>query len=308
MKIILLFFCLFCCSVSFGQETSFKVLAVKGNVTFKVYGTDDLVKLKTGMSVNKSGEFRTGNGDYVALNHSTGKLYEITRSGVFKTDMIEKQLMNRKTIAGKYSAFIYDQLKNTSSGSSKSMQMLGAVVRARPDFLQVILPNTTNIMDEPLTVKWEKVQDSCTYFIRLFNEEGRTILMHSNDSSSFTINLSDLKLIHGKSYKLLVYCDGKSKAVSDTFCFKMAAKRLQNTVSDSIKTITADVKNPEMAIQKILCALIYHRNGFNIDAMTMFEEALVTAGDVDEFKNLYIRFLLDTGLSEFAHSKFLSKL
>lgn len=278
---------------SFAQNNVFKVLGVKGDVSV------DGAPLKVGMSIGANQSVSVGESAYLGMAHSTGKTLEIKKAGKFKVSELEGQLSSgSSSLAGKYASFVLEEL-TASNDDAKSVQRVktGSVTRATPGAYsaQFAMPRNSNVADGThITIKWFAEDHPADQPVKVvFRNAFRDVIMEQTvTGNSITLDLSSPELADQKAL-LYAVMNAEGKQITEEFVLR----KLKGKEAEDVQGTLAELPNDDSSISQIIRAQFFEEKDLIGNAIYAYEKAIGLA-DVEEYRNLYERFLLRQGLSK----------
>lgn len=282
------------CSLVFGQDYAFRVLAVKGSNEVK--SGDTWQPLKTGATLRSADELKLVENAYVGLVSSKGKPKEIKEAGNYKVSSLESEVdKGGSSVLTKYTDFILSS--NSAEAKKNRLSATGAVHRgAESAAIQVMLPPNqhSGVFNHTAVISWDDKTPG-PYVVTLRNMFDDVLAKVETAENSIEVDLGDSK--YATENAILVEVSSKSdpKLVSQQHLIKKLTSSDQEKVKKSLNEIIGEVSEPT-ALNKLLLAGFYEESNLFIDAIAAYEEAIKLAPDVPYYKEAYDEFLLRHGL------------
>lgn len=282
-----LFFILFAtCGYSQTQDYAFKVLVNKGKNELK--SGNSWQQLKVGLSLKSADELKISENSYLGLVHISGKAVELKQSGNYKVMDLAAKVNGGSSVLNKYTDFIL----SSATSPKNRLAATGAVDRGT-DNIQVYLPKAEEavVYNNKVIIQWDNETAPGPYVIifkSMFDDELNKLEAPNN---SITIDLSDQNFANEDN----ILVEVSSKSNKNKISNKYTLKKLSKADKERIKNSLSEIANPtaeENALNKLLVAGFYEQNNLLIDAATAYQEAIMLAPDVPQYKEAYNDFLL----------------
>lgn len=279
----------------FAQDDSFTVLSFSGKVSFLNSGKK-FNQIQTGDRIEKNGKIKLEKNSYTALMHKDGRTLEINTSGTYNhTNLIELLTKNNQTISQNFSKFVLAELTK-SSGQKKDMKTFAAVVRVRPNFIETAVPSYTKIFENEFKFSWYKSAETKKYIFNLISPSNAVIYMKLIADTSININLSSMDIVKDACYRWFVYDADNYSVSSDTNCIIVMPSYQCKSISDSITQLEKALTAKDSPLNELFIASYLESNDLNSAALEHYNNAIMFAPDVEQYKEIIINFLLKNKL------------
>lgn len=295
-------------SMGFSQTYVFKVLANKGENTYK-NADSEWAPLKTGQSLNSGDELKLSNDAYLGLMHNTGKTLEVKSPGTHTVSSLATSLKNKNSsVASKYADFVLNKMTQSDGETDyrKSLNATGAVDRALSNnaSIQLMAHSSSEIVNSEVVIRWnepkqqEGTEEELTYelkFMNLFDEE---ILSEETQKTSYMLNMNEapFKDLDAKFVKVKVSVKGKD-LVSDEYAITVKPEDEAVEIKQTLSSLKTEV-DEETAMNNMVLAAFYEENNLLLDALTAYERAIQLAPEVEVFQTAYANFLIRNGFGK----------
>lgn len=306
-KLKTLFAFVFAVLISYGvsaQDYTFKVTSVKGDA--KVDGT----ALRVGSKI-QSGTITVGAGSLLNIVHKSGKPLNVSKSGSYKTDVLDKACSAKPgSLSEKYAAYVLKELTagDDSGIGAKNQSKTGSVERtvtfASMKFMKPATKDAkkkTIVYRDKFTMQWypnEKASEKnmiedeskiVGYKFIVMSLMGEQLAVIETTEPSVTIDMTDEKFAKQQALKHQVIAlgsDGEEWS-SDPYVIQPLANDQAVEVSQDLKALAAD----NSALSKLIVAKYFEERGLVANALYAYEEAVKLSDSNDMYKGMYQAFL-----------------
>jgi len=288
-KIILLILSVFFLGyLATAQNFQFKVLASKGENQLS-HSSQVYTTLRTGMTLNDSDMIKVSQDGYVGLFHVSGKTLELVGKKTVKVSTLSDQLKSSSSSLSKsYADFVINKLAGEEE-NAENLEATGAVTRAGDSQLNVYMPENAELLNNEAIVSWNKVDDAATYVVTLRNLFDEEILRKETTDNTIKLNLSDPDAFNQRLVIFNVNVKGEELKSAD-----YGIQRVNDKDAELLKSTLSQIKNEnniDNSLGQILLASFYEKNNLMLDALTSYQKARELAPDVEDFDEMYKRFL-----------------
>lgn len=279
----------FCTSMIFGQEYTFKVLVNKGKNEVK--SGPDWEPIKVGASLKSPDEVKISENAYLGLIHVSGKPLEIKHAGNYKVIDLSAKVGKGSSVLNKYTDFI---LSNNTE-KRNTMAATGAVHRGFGDVKVFLPPSASYVFGDSISIAWESDKSAAPPYIitftTLFGVELDTIETSANTVS---VNLNDSKFANENDIIVRV----RSKAVnkeSEGYILRKFGRADKERISASFSDIATETET-QTALNSLIRASFFEQNKLLADAVTAYQKAINLEPEVVAYRESYDDFLIRNGL------------
>ena len=275
-----------------AQQYSFKVLTFWGKVDYRTSSTQSWKKVQTGESLKIDYEVRLDKNSYVALMFNDGRTMEIKDEGIFEINDLEQNMKHSKiSVTQKFANFVAQEIIMDKS-EKKDMKTFAAVVRVKPNHIDVAIPSFTSVLDPVIDFSWYSYPSTEQYIFSILNSSGTTIFMDLVDDTTYTIDMDKLKLNRGTVFKWYVFDADYPKIVSDTNAVNVISFDNRALILDTLQMLNEEIESNETPLSVLSLCSFFERNNLNVEALNQFSKAILLAPESEEYKNLFAKFLL----------------
>ncbi len=275
-----------------AQQYSFKVLTFWGKVDYRTSSTQSWKKVQTGESLKIDYEVRLDKNSYVALMFNDGRTMEIKDEGIFEINDLEQNMKHSKiSVTQKFANFVAQEIIMDKS-EKKDMKTFAAVVRVKPNHIDVAIPSFTSVLDPVIDFSWYSYPSTEQYIFSILNSSGTTIFMDLVDDTTYTIDMDKLKLNRGTVFKWYVFDADYPKIVSDTNDVNVISFDNRALILDTLQMLNEEIESNETPLSVLSLCSFFERNNLNVEALNQFSKAILLAPESEEYKNLFAKFLL----------------
>ncbi|WP_299255738.1 hypothetical protein [uncultured Cytophaga sp.] len=307
MKRLSLLLVLFITSfLSFAQDEIFKVLITKGANKVIVSSSTTPQDLIVGKKIYGTDKIVVASGAYLGLSHKSGKTIELKTAGTYEVSKLVEQVSSQNaSVSSKYVNYIAGQMtadnEDLAANRYKHMAVTGSVERST-DKIKPFAPSQAVVLDELIILKWNKVKVgkdvANTYVVTFMNMFDETIVEKETTDTQLVIDLSKLNFKIEKNIVWTVKVKESPTVKSDKYNLQY--------VSDDTKAVELhdqfiDLKNElpeETALNKLLYASFFADHKLTLNAMAYYEEAIAIEPEVEIFKILYGKYLIESGIAK----------
>jgi archaeosine-15-forming tRNA-guanine transglycosylase len=308
MKKITLLIVLFATSIlSYAQDEIFKVLITKG--ANKVVTTTAIQQdLIVGKKIFGTDKIVVATGGYLGLSHKSGKTIELKNPGTYEVSKLVEQVSSQNaSVSAKYVNYVAGQMtannEDLAANRYKHMAVTGSVERAT-DKIKPFAPSQAVVLDELIIIKWNKVKvgkdgaAAKTYVVTFMNMFDEALAVKETSDTQLVVDLSKLNLKKEKNIVWTVHVKEYPTVKSDKYNLQYVSDEKKAVELHDQFTSLKNELSEETALNKLLLASFCADNKLTLNAMEYYEEAIALEPEVDEFKILYGKYLIDSGIAK----------
>lgn len=332
MKPFMVFILLLLCSSLTWSQNSFKVIAVRGNVS-----TQRTAKLTIGQQVSVSDKITIASGGYLGLVHTNGRTVELKAAGSYPVrDLDAAATKKGGSVRSKFANYVVNELTETKDPivfqdqHRANMRVTGAVERATGDQVNAldtvanavgglgeaqhlasvayasvassatilaIMPRTTRLMSDTVMFSWHADPKSTEYRVRIIGRNGKTIVERTTRDTTMQLDLAAIGLAAGE------LCHWHVERASDASLHSQEYGLFRLVGADRAATqavlddVQADLVDPTAAVSHLILASACEDQGLIYDAYQHFTMAVQAGPDVKNYKRMFAEFLRRQGLN-----------
>lgn len=292
-KLLAFAFGLVLCGYSaYSQDYVFKVLANKGENTYKSASGSSWEALKTGTKLESGDVIKTSSGCYLALIHSSGKPLEIKEAKEYKVDDLSSQVGGESGIVGKYANFVASKMtpEEREENRKKYASVTGATERGFEQ-IKVFMKTTSDVYNNEAIIRWGAQPNAQTYELTLMDMFDDVIMVTETNNNYYKVNLDDERLKDNEIIIVSVRVKGDEGSSSGYYSIQKVSDADAQQYKSDLESLTSslDLNSP---INNLILAEFYEQNNLYLDALTSYETAIQKSPDVDYFKEAYTEFLM----------------
>lgn len=307
MKKLSLLIVIFATSIlSFAQDEIFKVLITKGSNKAIVASSTTPQDLIVGKKLYTSDKIVVGTGGYLGLSHKSGKTIELKTAGTYEVaKLVEQVTTQNASVSAKYVTYVAGQMtannEDLAANRYKHMAVTGSVER-KTDKIKPLAPTQAMVLDELVILKWNLVKVNnepakmyVVTFTNMFDEE---LLVKETSDTQLVVDLAKLSLKTEKNIVWSVKVKEAPSVHSDKYNLQYVSDEKKAVeLHDQFAALKSELSE-ETALNKLLLASFCADNKLTLNAMEYYEEAIALEPEVDEFKVIYGKYLVDSGLAK----------
>lgn len=307
MKKLSLLIVIFATSIlSFAQDEIFKVLITKGSNKAIVVSSTTPQDLIVGKKLYTSDKIVVGTGGYLGLSHKSGKTIELKTAGTYEVaKLVEQVTTQNASVSAKYVTYVAGQMtannEDLAANRYKHMAVTGSVER-KTDKIKPLAPTQAMVLDELVILKWNLVKVNnepakmyVVTFTNMFDEE---LLVKETSDTQLVVDLAKLSLKTEKNIVWSVKVKEAPSVHSDKYNLQYVSDEKKAVeLHDQFAALKSELSE-ETALNKLLLASFCADNKLTLNAMEYYEEAIALEPEVDEFKVIYGKYLVDSGLAK----------
>ena len=286
--------------VSLQAAYEFKVNTVKGTV--KVNNNGNWKTCKKGDQLNKSDQLKLEKGSYINLIHSNGNPIEVSKSGKYSIAKLAAKAGTKKSeVTKKFTKFIMDELSESddllsSNDFNENMSSLGAVERAAlsPKQINAKFPRSSYTVNNEVEFSWYASEGTTNYTFFIKSPDDEIIFTKEVSSTMINVDLAKAGVKQGECYFWGIKSGDKS---SEEFCIYRMDDNEASEFTSSKEMLMNEI-DVNSSIGQLTLASFYKDQKLVSEAKTAFEKAIELAPDVDNFKAIYAKYLIDMGLND----------
>jgi hypothetical protein len=291
-KLFALAFGLVLCSYSaFSQDYVFKVLANKGENTYKTASGSSWEALKTGTKLESGDVVKTSGSCYLALLHSSGKPLELKEAKEYKIDDLSSQMSGGESgIISKYANYVASKMtpEERESNRKKYASVTGATERGFEQ-IKVYMKSTADVYNTSAIIRWKPQANAENYELTLKDMFDDVIMVSETSDNHFKVDFTDERLQDKELVIINVSVKGDKASNSGDYGIQKVSTDASNRYKGDLDAMALD---PGIAINNLILAEFYEQNNLLLDALTSYEIAIQKSPDVDYFKDAYTEFLM----------------
>lgn len=279
-----------------GQSYVFRVLASKGNISYK--SGSAWAPVKTGITFKSGDELKVTEDAYLGLVHSSGRTWELKAPGTYNVnDLAAKLNASNSSVASKYADFVMSKMSESDDvdimkQAKKYQNVTGAVERAAAtSHVNVLIPESVEVLNDEPIIKWEEAAENGTYIVSFTNYFEDELLVQEVKEPFVKLNLNDQKLADEPLIVVKVKLKENDKITSSTHKIKRLDPENAHIIGKELNELKADLQE-ESSLNYLIIASFYEQNNLLLDALTNYEKAVKLSPDVDHFKFAYQQFLM----------------
>jgi hypothetical protein len=307
MKKLSLLIVIFATSIlSFAQDEIFKVLITKGSNKAIVASSTTPQDLIVGKKLYTSDKIVVGTGGYLGLSHKSGKTIELKTAGTYEVaKLVEQVTTQNASVSSKYVTYVAGQMtannEDLAANRYKHMAVTGSVER-KTDKIKPLAPTQAMVLDELVILKWNLVkvnnEPAKMYVITFTNMFDEELLVKETSDTQLVVDLAKLNLKTEKNIVWSVKVKEAPSIHSDKYNLQYVSdEKKAAELHDQFAALKSELSQ-ETALNKLLLASFCADNKLTLNAMEYYEEAIALEPEVDEFKVIYGKYLVDSGLAK----------
>lgn len=308
MKKLSLLIVIFATSIlSFAQDEIFKVLITKGSNKAIVASSTTPQDLIVGKKLYATDKVVVGTGGYLGLSHKSGKTIELKTAGTYEVAKLVEQVNTQNaSVSSKYVNYVAGQMtannEDLAANRYKHMAVTGSVERAGTDKIKPIAPKQATILDELAILKWNLIkinnEPAKVYVVTFTNMFDEELLVKETSDTQLVVDLAKLNLKTEKNIVWYVKVKEAPSIRSDKFNLQYVTDDKKAVeLHNQFTALKSELSEPT-ALNKLLLASFCAENKLTLNAMEYYEEAIALEPEVDEFKVIYGKYLVDSGLAK----------
>lgn len=269
-----------------AQDYTFKVLISKGQNEIRT--GNDWRPVKVGASLNSVDELRVSQNGYLGLVHHSGKPLEVKDAGQHKVMELSAKVKGGSSVLNKYTDFILSA--RTEKGTN--LTATGAVHRGTGD-IKVFLPKPQQavVYNDNVSIAWAKEPKTQVYLVQFNSMFGDELDKFEVSDTTLSINLNGPKFVNEDNIVVTVRSKDDMRIVSDDFVLKKLSAGDKTRLASALSGIS-DLSNEKNALNMLYMASFYEENALLIDASTAYQQAILLAPQVPDFRQAYDDFVI----------------
>lgn len=308
MKKISLLIVIFATSIlSFAQDEIFKVLITKGSNKAIVVSSTIPQDLIVGKKLYATDKVVVATGGYLGLSHKSGKTIELKTPGTYEVaKLVEQVTTQNASVSSKYVTYVAGQMtannEDLAANRYKHMAVTGSVERDI-DKIKPMVPKQAVVLDELIIIKWNLIkinnEPAKMYVITFTNIFGEELLVKETSDTQLVVDLAKLSLKSEKNILYSIKVKAAPSICSNSYNLQYVSdEKKAIELHDQFSALKSELSE-QNALNKLLLASFCADNKLTLNAMEYYEEAIALEPEVDEFKVIYGKYLVDSGLAKF---------
>src|SRR3990172_5932209 len=139
------------------------------------------------------------------------------------------------------------------------MKTFAAVVRVKPNHIDVAIPSFTSVLDPVIDFSWYSYPSSEKYIFSILSSENTAIFMDLVDDTSYTLDIAKLKLYKEMVYKWYIFDADNPKIVSDTNAVNVLSNENRALILDTLQMLKEEIKSNETPLTVLSLCTFYER-------------------------------------------------
>lgn len=313
IKITVLFFTIMTLVIS-QSFAEVKVIAKKGNVSYKNSSKKDWIGLKFNDMLKEEDQIKIGKKSFVLLYFENQKTIELSKPGNFSLMELKKSITKSSVLSNQCAVFLMSRLScsrtptdNKLEGRAKSSPgliersvVLDCVPRMKEskfkssDLHHLVLnyPKTSYIIEPETEFSWTSVPEIKEYIFRLIDSDGEIVISKKTNDNKIVIKLSELKVKPGNCYFWEV---STGEEVSDSYCISFMSVDDLKKLNDSAQLVLNENPDLSPAAKEFIVAGFYAEKNIVSEAMKHFRQSIKLEPMADGFKAIYANYLSQQG-------------
>jgi LEA14-like dessication related protein len=290
-------------SVLTGQaQELFRVMATKGgSQVAKTAAAADKKNIVTGQKLYNDESLTIPAGAYLALVHKSGKTIELKQAGSFNVnDISAKVSANNVTFTQKYSEYVLNELTkgdkaDINADHKKHMNVTGSVERdvKLNELVKLYLPSKSELLSSQSSISWGPVKDAKGYDVKFTNMFEEVLYSASTADTSYSFDLSTMKLGTEKSILVTVSVKDNAKVISSQHFINIVEGPKAADIKSKETKLKEELGNDQTSpLNALLLASFYDQNNLFLDAATNYQRAIKLEPGVTEYATAYNDFLI----------------
>ena len=284
----------------FAQDTVFSVLAVNGTCMIqRGANPDEFVRVESKIKIYQHDKIIvTGSSSYIGLVAPSGKVAEITKSGVFATeDLMAELVTGNVSLANEYTRLMVSNLTSEKFDQAKyNMYAGGSIDRSSGEkSIQIFLPANTKISDEASLISWDSKKSISNYQVSITNLYEEVVFSANTVEKSLMIDFSSIDLLPGHVYRVQVSEVGNPSNKSNEVALQVPTRSDLAKFQTDLKMLQTEVPK-NSAIGDMVMATYLEEQGLFLQAIPYYRSAINKEPKIVEYKHAYDVFLYKIGL------------
>lgn len=288
-----------------SADYQFNVMASKGDVQIFAKSSKSWAKLSTGAKIQSNEKIKIGSNSYLGLVHKSGKTIELKQSGEFTTEQLATKTNTAKSsVAQKLGNYIVNQLNDTKSQNDyrEGMETTGAVERSMDKMtadpsnatIELNSPRKICLKSNKIQLSWKEVPKAKSYKLLIRDRFDREIYSSDLKTTSVTLDANELKLEKDTFYFWHVVLSNDANVKSPDCTFSVLSNSQIEKINKDVAELKNELGDETSALNKIVIGNYYEMNNLYEDAHKFYKDAADTNPEVNEYKEIYQRFLKRT--------------
>ena len=181
------------------------------------------------------------------------------------------------------------------------MAVTGSVERGTNKIKPITLKQAM-VLDELAIFKWNLIKinnvPAKTYVVTFTNMFGEELLVKETSDTQLVVDLAQLSIKTEKNIVWSVKVKESPTIQSDNYSLQYISDEKKAVDLHNQFTALKSELYEKTALNKLLLASFCAENKLTLNAMEYYEEAIALEPEVDEFKVIYGKYLIDSGLAK----------
>lgn len=282
-----LFFILLCGSIqAFGQDDTFKVIVQAGHAEVKLNSV--WLQLKNGTLLKLSDEIKLGEGAYVGLRHSSGRVLEFTKAGHYNLPNLEPKLKTRlepklTSCCGlDFIISVDSSLIQKKKLSPKKPSDMNSIILFKP-----VDDKFSYVYGDRIVIDWNDLNKISPYIVVLRSLFSNELTRIETNNTFVSIDLTSELLAKENQIFIQIISKNSTQNHSDERLIKRLSLSDRKNVMEKLGL--EPFSDEEKAINKYAMAFFFENEGLLLDAITFYQAAILLQPIYHE---VYLEFLI----------------
>ncbi|UXP31037.1 hypothetical protein N6H18_11820 [Reichenbachiella agarivorans] len=279
-----------------AQTFEFRVLANKGVNKLQKSDNSAPTFLRTGIKMNEGDALIVGTNAYIGLMHKSGQTLEIKNMGnVTVADLQSRLAKSDNTASNRYAKAVLT--KSTTGSQDVNGNYREAVHRSNSTAITLMIPQTVQVFNPDVVLRWNSVGDQAYYIISVKNIFDEEIYSAETEKTHLNINLNDENLANEELITVKVIVKDNPELFSPSYGIERLPSEEQARIQNELDAVKAEIPY-DSPLSKLILASFFEENNLILDAIKQYEDIIEGSPEIEDFQVLYGEFLINNGLSK----------
>lgn len=275
-----------------AEDYTFKVLAFDGAVSYKERDTGRWLPVDVGTRLSDHAVVKIAAHSYLGLVHASGKTYTLQK-GTYEIERLAGKFRNMSTgVATKYADLFIEKTKTNVTAQPEDTER-GVEERK----LKMLLPSSVDVFSPEVILRWEdKEAIDQNYEVVFKNMFDEVVMVRETEGTRLVLNFEEEKIAQERLLIVSVHKKNQKSLQSIDYGIKQMTEEEAELIEEELEELKLELTGQEAILDMLILASFYEQNNLLADALTIYEEVIARAPEVEAFRTAYDQFVFRNGL------------
>lgn len=293
---------LLCSCLALGKDFVFSVISIKGTVEIQKNNSRKWEPIKIASKIGNNDKVRISNNSTVNLAHSSGKTLQVDAPDEYTTAQLTSQLPSGGgSVGAKLAKSVLEDMSKSdnllSKGNKRKITSVTGAGERGLTYIKVNSSKKVHYLSPDISFTWFKTEGVAEYKLFITDINDTPVYTTASKDTNLKINADSIGLKRNLYYFWYVAVSDDPAKKSDNISFMVLSETNISVIHDSLEMIKREINAEESAFQQVVLAKFYENNYLIPYAARAYEKAISIAPEIDEYRNLYKRFVINYNYS-----------